>query len=538
MFVKASDIGFTAYEAAPEISGNPESVARLKELRGRGAQYLGLCTDYKLVDKQSPGLPFVVLVAAPAHDGADINARLMFLNLCHDTMAGTGAVCLGAASRVPGSVPAKILSPESSKSGILRINHPAGLMPIRVDVTLTEGTPVKVDYNVLAFERTSRRILTGTVFIPKSVWNGFGADDATNGIKGPKTVAPKKTSLLLTGDINLQKITDADAPFRKVKDSLMAADVVISNLECLLAAPQKAHSIDNEGFFADPIVSTKVLTGGGIAAVGIANNINYGAANILGSIATLDEMGMPHTGAGENISAARKPVIIERGGRRYGFLQRTSVYWPTDHAADEVAAGIAPMPGHTAYEAHMYRYSPAIPPVNRPGIPPLVTTWADAKYLASYVDDIKLLRPQVDVLIASNHWGLGREPLKYMEDIAKAAIDAGADVVMGHGPHYSLPVGFYRNKPIFYGLGSFSFYMGHLGTVHGDWVGMLASLDLSNSSTDPEVSFRFVRHNNENETFLSHPDDEIETFNSLQKLSRKYGAELAIVGDSVVAKPL
>ena len=76
--------------------------------------------------------------------------------------------------------------------------------------------------------------------------------------------------------------------------------------------------------------------------------------------------------------------------------------------------------------------------------------------------------------MASHHWGLHQDVLQYMIDIAHAAIDAGADVVIGHGPHYSLPVEIYNGKPIFYGLGSFSFHTGHGGRKHGDWVGMLA----------------------------------------------------------------
>ena len=52
-----------------------------------------------------------------------------------------------------------------------------------------------------------------------------------------------------------------------------------------------------------------------------------------------------------------------------------------------------------------------------------------------------------------------------MTEIGHAAIDAGADIVIGHGPHYSLPVEVYRGKPIFYGLGSFSFHTGHAGAA-------------------------------------------------------------------------
>jgi poly-gamma-glutamate capsule biosynthesis protein CapA/YwtB (metallophosphatase superfamily) len=343
------------------------------------------------------------------------------------------------------------------------------------------------------------------------------------------------TSVLMTGDINLLNVEDPATPLRQVADTLNRAEVVFANLECMLGTPQQVHSIENEGFFADPTVGVEVLRRGNVSAVGIANNVNYGSAAILGSIATLDQHGIAHSGAGVNIDAARQPVIIEKGGRRFGFLQRTSIYWPTNQAADATAAGVAVLPGHTAYEAPMYRYQAWIPPVNRPGIPPIVITWADTDYLASFTDDLKLLRPQVDVLVASCHWGLYHEVLTYMEQIAQAAIDAGADVVMGHGPHQPLPVGFHKGKPIFYGLGSFSFHTGHLGTKHGDWVGILGRIDIDE---DPTVtSMRFVRHNDMNETFISPPTDEQKTFEVLRAGSKKHGAELWIDGEAIYGRP-
>ena len=212
--------------------------------------------------------------------------------------------------------------------------------------------------------------MTGTIFVPKQTWNGPEA------IR--KEMLPKKTNLLMTGDINLLDVEEATEPFRKVADSLGAADIVISKLECILGTPKHSHSIHNEGFFANPVIGAEALDNGKIAAVGIANNINYGAANILGSIAILDKAGIPHTGAGANVEAAREAVINERGGRKYGFLQRTSVFWPADHAANATGAGVAPLPGHTAYEAPMYRYHSGIPPVNRAGIPPIVKSCVDA----------------------------------------------------------------------------------------------------------------------------------------------------------------
>jgi hypothetical protein len=348
VFVRAADIGLTGSESAKDINTNVEAMARCKELRGKAAQLIGMCTDWKLVDEQSPGLPFVILVASPTQDHTDLTVRAIFMNRCHDSIAGTAAVCVAACSRIPDSVVSQTLRHDSSDRNVLQISHPEGTMAISIESKTPKRSSNIVEFNMLAFERTARRIMTGTVFIPKQIWNGAGSVR--------RVMLPKKTNLLMTGDINLLDVEEPTEPFRKVTDSLIAADIVISNLECVLDTPKQTHSIQHEGFFANPIVGAEALQYGNIAAVGLANNINYGARNILGSIATLDKAGIPHTGAGANISAARRPVIIERGGRKYGFLQRTSVYWPTDHAADETGAGVASLPGHTAYEAPMYRY--------------------------------------------------------------------------------------------------------------------------------------------------------------------------------------
>ena len=78
--------------------------------------------------------------------------------------------------------------------------------------------------------------------------------------------------------------------------------------------------------------------------------------------------------------------------------------------------------------------------------------------LAEMTDDVAALKAKCDYVVASCHWGLHQDVLDYMPQIAHAAIDAGADVVIGHGPHYSLPVEVYKGKPVYYGLGSFSFH--------------------------------------------------------------------------------
>lgn len=85
------------------------------------------------------------------------------------------------------------------------------------------------------------------------------------------------------------------------------------------------------------------------------------------------------------------------------------------------------------------------------------------------------VRPLVDVLIVTFHGGaegakavrtpadaefLGKEPRGSLRRWARAVLDAGADAVVGHGPHVLRGVEFYRGKPIFYSLGNFLTYRG------------------------------------------------------------------------------
>jgi poly-gamma-glutamate synthesis protein (capsule biosynthesis protein) len=340
------------------------------------------------------------------------------------------------------------------------------------------------------------------------------------------------TRLILTGDVNLMGVEDAAVPFGRVRADFEAADLVFSNLECCLYAPSDGHSVDHEGFFADPVVGGAALTGAGIAVVGVANNVNYGAAAIEASMAALDRVGIAHTGAGPNRTAARLPAVVTRGGVRVGFLQRSSVYWPTNHEAADNAAGIAVLRAHTAYQVPMHKIRPEIPPMNRPGVPPVILTWADPVYLGWLREDIAALRQQADIVVVSCHWGLGREVLGYMTEIAHAAIDAGADMVIGHGPHHFLPVEVYRGKPVFYGLGSFSFHTGHGGRKHGDWIGLMAEVEWNGAALSG-AGFRFVRHNDTNETILTAPADEAEAVAEISAASAALGVRVSVVGEGL-----
>lgn len=342
--------------------------------------------------------------------------------------------------------------------------------------------------------------------------------------------------LIITGDVNFMNVGDARGPFRRVKETFRSADLAFCNLECCLTSRANEGSTSVEGFFADPQVVAAALTECGIAAVGVANNVNYGADAIVESIAHLDRVGIAHTGAGATDALARAPAVVKVGESKIAFLQRSSVYWATNHEATSHSPGIAVIRGHTAYQVPMYKMKREVPPLNRPGIPPYILTWADHDYLKRFEADLSAARRDVDIVVASFHWGLHKDVLDYMREIAHSAIDAGADAVVGHGPHYSLGVEVYNGKPIFYGLGSFSFQTGHGGNVHGDWIGMMAKLSFDGRRLE-SAAFEFVRHNDQNETYLCQLSDEQVEFKDIEQRSRDLGATLMIKGNEVWLSP-
>ena len=119
-----------------------------------------------------------------------------------------------------------------------------------------------------------------------------------------------------------------------------------------------------------------------------------------------------------------------------------------------------------------------------------------------------------------------------MRDIAHTAIDAGADIVIGHGPHHSLAVEAYKGKPIYYGLGSFSFHTGHGGHKHGNWIGMMAEVEATASGV-ARAGFRFVRHNDANETMLCDLADEQAELRDIEARSAAFDTRLTGDGQSV-----
>lgn len=180
IFVAAKDMGISGTESAKQINSDLSLIARCKELRGKAAQLLGMCKEWEKVDEQSPGLPMVVLVSPQHNQGGEghITSRLLLNNSCHDSMAGTGAICTAACGWIAGSVVNKQLKAEVMPVEVFNISHPLGDIPVMVKRGKDSGSTtagsqmINPEFSVLAIVRTSRRIMDGHLYVPDDIWDG------------------------------------------------------------------------------------------------------------------------------------------------------------------------------------------------------------------------------------------------------------------------------------------------------------------------------------------------------------------------------
>jgi 2-methylaconitate cis-trans-isomerase PrpF len=172
VWVPAADVGLTGSELSDEINDDQRLLAAVAEIRREAAVRMGLATGVAHADEQSPGLPMVGLVAPPAGYGTlsgtdveekdmDLRVRLIFMNRLHESIAGSGSICLAAASRVPGSIVAEIA--EQRRPGELLAGHPSGVTPVKAR-TAPSDVGGGVNFAVLGFSRTARRLMDGTAY--------------------------------------------------------------------------------------------------------------------------------------------------------------------------------------------------------------------------------------------------------------------------------------------------------------------------------------------------------------------------------------
>ncbi len=308
-----------------------------------------------------------------------------------------------------------------------------------------------------------------------------------------------QATVLLFGDTNIQGRTDPAEPFGSVLKTLEKADLRICNLEGAFAGsstdPRVPDIPHKESWRHSEPQMVQGLTKAGIDIVGVANNVTYPWQALLRSLEVLDRNKIHHAGGGLNLEDAHKPVVIERNGVRFGFLSYACTVFPYQHAATRDVPGIASVRVDTYYKP--------VRNLDKPGMPMITVTIPDAEELARMVNDVHELRKKADIIIVSYHWGVSDrdELIDYQVTIAHSAVEAGADVVMGHGNHMVAAVEMFRDKPIFYGLGNFVFDWSKMRDRHKD--GLAVKLDIKGKMID-RVSFVPLRRDeNNNPEFLN-----------------------------------
>lgn len=123
--------------------------------------------------------------------------------------------------------------------------------------------------------------------------------------------------------------------------------------------------------------------------------------------------------------------------------------------------------------------------------------------------------------------------LQYQREFAHAAIDAGADIVVGHGPHMILPLELHAGRPVIYRGRNFSFLYEHGNKPHADWVGMFTHAEIVERSIR-RLEISFVRRDEADRTIVRSVHDEPGERDELIASSAANGAALTVEGDRLV----
>ena len=253
--------------------------------------------------------------------------------------------------------------------------------------------------------------------------------------------------LLMVGDLVLDE-PDADTFFDLARPLLKSADLVIGHVE----TPHTARGREAVGDVPAPAAPPENIAALARAGFGVAslagNHIHdRGPEGVEDTRALLDAAGIAHAGAGANLAAARSPAIREAGGVTVGLLSYNAV-GPREGWAGPGNAGCAYIKVISHYEVEGAN----------PGGPAKAYTFCDPDTVEAMQADVEALRAQVDVVVCSFHKGLVHTPAAlamYERPLAKAALEAGADVVVGHHAHILRGMEVVGGKPVFHGLGNF-----------------------------------------------------------------------------------
>ena len=274
-----------------------------------------------------------------------------------------------------------------------------------------------------------------------------------------------KVTLMAVGDVMIQR----DRPetiFDGVRSTFAQADLLLGNQEGPTTDrgdPLLGKIQIGSRHVRGDVRSAAVQAAAGFSAMTLANNhmMDFGAAGLEQTIELLREQGIAYAGAGANLEQARRPAILESKGVKIAMLGYTTVYPAAGYPAGPEAPGVATLRVDTAYmpqENHFYQ----------PASPPIIVGIPDPAAMDGLLDDIRRARQQADLVVVQFHWGVAHQYGRisgYMKEMGRAAIDAGADLILGNHSHQLFGFEVYRERLICYCLNHFALEM------YQDWRG-------------------------------------------------------------------
>jgi poly-gamma-glutamate capsule biosynthesis protein CapA/YwtB (metallophosphatase superfamily) len=269
---------------------------------------------------------------------------------------------------------------------------------------------------------------------------------------------------------------------------LRQGDVVFTNLETLIHSYEGYAAAESGGtWMTSPPYVAEELAWAGINLVSRANNhaMDYSVTGMRVTSRYLDEARIAYAGVGESLSAARSPVYIETKGGRVAMISVTSTF-PSHAIAGEGRQGIPPRPGLNPLR-HTKHFEVDLDTAEKlkligSKIGSEIKNLSDKEFtvfgsrfrissrigsfevinkhdLEGNLRSVREARRQADWVLVSLHAheneGDREVPAGFIEDFARACIDAGADAVIGHGPEVLRGIEIYKHRPIIYSLGCF-----------------------------------------------------------------------------------
>jgi 2-methylaconitate cis-trans-isomerase PrpF len=165
VMMRATDLGKTGYENPDELDSDRALRQRMEAIRRKAGVLMGMGDVSRNV------VPKVALLAA-ARRGGTLSSRYFVPETCHKSHPVTGTVCIACACAIPGTLAAEIAPRGRAPQGLIRIEHPSGMILIDLDADLSGD---RLALRRAALVRTARRIFEGYVFVPSRIWAGSAA---------------------------------------------------------------------------------------------------------------------------------------------------------------------------------------------------------------------------------------------------------------------------------------------------------------------------------------------------------------------------